>query len=232
VSLRLSSALACAPLLACAAGLAVAAAGCAALLDLPAPELLDDGGEVTFEGGPIDTGTIDVPVGQDAGHMDSTFDVAPEADATMEAQPQDVASEPPPDVAPDTGPVNGGGIPCGLSGQTCDAFLSCCESVDDAGFPVFACVPSEQRCSGYFVACASDNDCPSGGPEGGPNNQICCHYASYIHCETPTMSGTCPGGAGVVQVCDPNNPGECLSGQTCTLHLRNQNLASPYIGCQ
>jgi hypothetical protein len=226
VGLRLSSALACAPLLACAAGLAVAAAGCAALLDLPAPELLDDGGEVTFEGGPIDTGTIDVPQGKDGGRMDSTVvDAAPEADATMDAQPQDVASEPPPDVAPDTGQGNDSGIPCGLSGQTCDPLLTpyCCESADDAGFPAFACVPSEQRCSGYFVQCASDTDCP--------NTQICCHYASYIHCENPSGSNsTCPGGGD--QVCDPSNSGECGSGQTCTLHLRNQNLASPYWGCQ
>jgi hypothetical protein len=224
---RLAFAIVCAPL---AGALAAAGAGCSVLLGLSAPELLPEGGEGTFDSSSfVDTSFVDAPPqGSEAAPMDAATDTDErEADAAVEAQTRDVANEAHADVAADTGPVStfDGGIPCGLAGQGCDPVLQpfCCESADDAGEPVFACVPSEQRCSGYFVQCATDTDCP--------NTQICCHYAMYIHCEQPTgAAGSCPGGGD--QVCNPSNKGECPAMEACTLHLRNENLASPYTGCQ
>jgi hypothetical protein len=196
------------------------------LLDLPAPALLDDSG--TADAG-IDSWVVDVLPGSDAAVKDSSLvDTAADvADVATETQARDVASDTPADVAPDQVAGDAGGIPCGLSGQTCESVLYpyCCETADDAGLPVWTCVPSQSHCSaGYYIECANENDCN--------NSMICCHYSSHMSCENPTQpSSTCPGGS-VTQACDPNNVNECSGGLMCMPGLQNQGLATPYWGCQ
>jgi hypothetical protein len=197
------------------------------LLDLPAPALLDDSG-VTADAG-LDTWVVDVRPGDDATGMDSSVvDTALEvADVAIETQVRDVAADTTADVTPDQVSGDAGGIPCGLSGQTCESLLYpyCCETADDAGLPAWSCVASQQYCSaGYYIGCTNDSDCM--------NSMICCHYSSHMSCENPSgPSSTCPGGS-VTQACDPNNSGECPGGQACTLRLQNMGLATPYWGCQ
>jgi hypothetical protein len=214
---------------------AVVAAGCSGLLDLAAPQLLQDGGGATFEASvDVDVGSGDAgpePPGDDGyAAPDASLD-APlldvTADVVLDTTVKDAVAEATADVAIDQG--SGGpdaGVLCGFGTNYCagnNAF--CCETADDAGMPVLACIPSESACTGYYIECANDNDCR--------NSSICCHYASAMRCETPTGSGVCPGGgSGLTQACDPNNSGECPGGQTCTLHLTNGTLASPYWGCE
>ncbi len=211
--------------------LVVAGAGCAALLDLPAPELGEGG--VTLDASAEDSaedsadGTVDssrdteVPVDRAA---------PPETggEASIDGTSRDVAPE---TAAADVGPDQASdaqmmGVLCSFSQQYCDPATKplCCETPNDGGPPSFACTSSATCGSAYTIECSNDNDCP--------NNNICCHYGSAMRCEPPTQTGSnCPGQGGT-QACDPGNPNECLGTQTCTANLVNAGLPSPYMGCE
>ncbi len=202
--------------------MAVASAGCSALLDMPAPQLFE-GADASLEAAAdVGTGETRGPEGPDAG-ADGSFDVAPEAtaDVALDTATVDALSDAALDQsadAPQNGLACGFGLSCGKS-----ALPYCCETRDDAGAPVFGCVSSESACPGYYVECTNENDCP--------NNDICCHYSSGMRCESPGQTGSCPGGS-AIQACDPANSGECPARQACTMPLTIDNVRSPYMGCQ
>jgi hypothetical protein len=197
---------------------AASTASCAVLLDLPAPSLEDSGGPT------VDSSAL-LPDANDA-----TTDTGVEIEAAQDRPVADGAPDAPPDSVspPDVAPGSDAGVLCGFNASNfCNPSSlrhTCCETLNDAMAPVFACVTGENAClsPAYYIECANDNDCAG--------NAICCHYSSHTVCQNQS---TCPGG-GVVQACDPNNPNpnECPSGQSCTLHLTNLGEASPYWGCQ
>jgi hypothetical protein len=207
---------------ACAA-FAASAASCAALLDLPAPTL-DDGGNATVDSSPP------LPDSNDAPSMDTSLSVDSTPDRFTEDTAPDTTldSIAPADVAAETNNSDAGGVLCGLSpSNQCDptsASPYCCETLNDAGTPVFGCVASESACASpkYFIQCANENDCPG-------NPGVCCHYGSHMICEN---SSSCSGGS-VVQACDHSNPNsnECPTNQSCSMALTNLGAASPYWGC-
>ena len=203
----------------------IAGAGCTALLNMAAPELVETG-DASPEATLLDVGPGDTSPGSPDAGPDTSSDAARDAaaDVAIDTTVVDARGEAAVDAALDQStdaPQNGvacGSISCGQS-----SLPYCCATSDDAGAPAFACVQSESACAGYYIECTNENDCS--------NNGICCHYNTAMRCETPSGGGTCPGGS-TTQACDPANNGECPAREACTLQLTINGMPSPYLGCQ
>jgi hypothetical protein len=142
------------------------------------------------------------------------------SEASTDAAPDREAGPAPPGVLCGLGSPGAAAPRCGQFGGT----PYCCETGDDAGQPSFACVSGPAACAGYPIQCAKDGDCAG--------TNICCHHESGMTCEEAVpASGTCASGT---QACDPleSDPNECPKGTTCKASLTNDQLASPYLGCQ
>jgi hypothetical protein len=212
-------------LVACAA-LGVSAGACAALLDLPAPELGDGGGP------PIES-SVPQPDGGDGGEdatVDSSADTAPDS-VSRDTAAQDTAQDSPMETGVSDAPPDGAldsGVLCSFTmSNYCDSDSSlpdCCETPRDGAMPNFACVAKMTCPNGYDIECATGGDCPG--------SMICCHYSSGMKCVSPTQgASTCPG-MNYTQACDPNDTTACPANQNCTLQITNNGMPSPYLGCQ
>ena len=189
--------------------LAASGAACSAVLGLDPPTLA-----ACAEGCP----EASVPVVDAA--PDVVADVVPDVgvDAVPDALPDAL-----PDATSDgASPV---GVRCGGGSAPTiycvDPSPMCCLTLDDAGSASYACVGSATDCSGYPIACASDNDCAG--------SDVCCFYNSGIKCESDTTASctklVCNAG-------DPASDDECNAGQTCTPDVYSENgYPLPYDGC-
>ena len=113
-------------------------------------------------------------------------------------------------------------VTCGADGECPVNSGVCCWTVDST-----ACLSREQDCipsvTGLPALCDETADCPGG--------EVCCLYygtggariTCVSDCVTPVPMGV------LVQVCNPNTPGECKSG-TCLPNAPGGTL--PYFTCQ
>ncbi len=159
----------------------------------------------------------DAVLGLDAPQLDPCASDAC-VDGAAPPPPGDAATDAP-DAGIDAKPING--VRCGGGGSPAigceNATPICCVSLD-AGLATYGCVSNSAACSGYPIACATDNDCPG--------SEVCCHYDSAIKCEPET---TC---ASASLVCDPDGSADqCPTGDTCSVAFTNGSYTLPYYGC-
>ena len=149
---------------------------------------------------------------------DATFDATTVSDTGVAQDAQEERSD---DGGSEDAPATvTEGVRCGNGSLVCTSTAPyCCESFD-GGSTAYECVVSASACSAYAIQCAAATDCPVSG-------NLCCHYQASTKCE-PASTASCTGS---VRVCDPNADGGCPPGATCTVHLQNGGLPSPYFGC-
>ncbi|MGO8993698.1 MAG: hypothetical protein ACLQVI_10240 [Polyangiaceae bacterium] len=199
---------------------ATSGAACSAVLGLDPPTLAACADGCPDATTPVPDGSGGSSGGDSSVPIDSATQNTPDAtpDAVADAI-ADVVAEATPDSGPPTGVRCGGG---GSPTVYCnDPTPLCCLTFSDAGSPSYACATDTSACTGYSIACASDNDCPG--------SDVCCFYQSGIKCE-PEDTASCA----TALVCDPSAPAsddECNTGQTCSVAYLYDGGALPYYGC-
>jgi hypothetical protein len=202
--------------------LAASGAACSAVLGLDQPTLACASTPGCADASaPGSDATI--PVMDSSGSSSGGDSTAPPGDSGSEAQ----ALDGPPDV--EDGGEDASGFRCGplASATYCPDYPAavCCVTLD-AGSATYSCVPSQSDCPGYYIECASDNDCNG--------NDICCFYNSAIKCE-PQSEGDPGNSCANSVVCDPSLPAsgdQCNTGQSCVPNVYKENgYPLPYDGC-
>ena len=210
-------------------GLALLAAGgaaCSAVLGLDQPTLA-----CAYTPGCADASApgndATVPV-MDSSGSSSGGDSTTPIDTGSEGQAYDAAPDAAPE-SPDGGEDASSSFRCGPPGSTlyCPDYPGavCCLTLD-AGSATYSCATSSSDCPGYYIECASDNDCNG--------NDICCFYNSAIKCE-PQSEGDPGNSCANSVVCNPSLPvsgDQCNSGQSCVPNVYKENgYPLPYDGC-